>query len=43
MDIKRMLAKGIRIVFNPAALTNRKVNTNAKICSPSKINKRSIE
>lgn len=43
MDIKRMLAKGIRIVFNPAALTNSKVNTKAKICSGTQMNNSSID
>ena len=43
MDIKRMLAKGIRTVFNPAALTNSKVNTKAKICSGTQMNNSSID
>ncbi len=42
MDLKRMFAKGIKIIFNPAALTNCKVNSKAKICSGTQMNNSSI-
>ena len=42
MDLKRIVAKGIRTIFNPAALTNCQVNKNAKICSGTQMNNSSI-
>lgn len=43
MDLKRIFAKGIRIVLNPPALTNCKVSSKAKICSGTQMNNSSIE
>ena len=42
MDLKRIVAKGIKTIFNPAALTNCQVNKNAKICSGTQMNNSSI-
>ena len=42
MDLKRLLAKGVKVIFNPAALTNCQVNKNAKICSGTQMNNSSI-
>ena len=42
MDLKRIVAKGIKIIFNPAALTNCEVNKNARICSGTQMNNSSI-
>ena len=42
MDLKRLLAKGVKIIFNPAALTNCQVNKNAKICSGTQMNNSTI-
>lgn len=42
MDFKRIVAKGIKIIFNPVALTNCQVNKNAKICSGTQMNYSSI-
>ena len=42
MDLKRTVAKGIKTIFNPAALTNCQVNKNAKICSGTQMNNSSI-
>ena len=42
MDLKRIVSKGIRTIFNPAALTNCQVNKNAKICSGTQMNNSSI-
>lgn len=38
MGLKRIIAKGVKIIFNPAALTNCKVNKKAKICSGTQMN-----
>ena len=38
VDLKRIIAKGIRIIFNPAALTNCQVDSKAKICSGTQMN-----
>lgn len=43
MDIKRILTKGVRILFNPASVTNSKVNRYAKICSGTQMNNSSID
>lgn len=37
-DLKRMITKGIKIVFNPATLTNCRVDSKAKICSGTQMN-----
>lgn len=42
MDLKRILAKGVKIIFNPAALTNCQVNKNTKICSGTQMNNSTI-
>ena len=42
MDLKRLLAKGVKVIFNPSALTNCQVNNNAKICSGTQMNNSSI-
>lgn len=43
VDLKRIIAKGIRIIFNPAALTNCQVDSKAKICSGTQMNNSSIK
>lgn len=43
MDINRLLAKGIKTIFNPTALTNCQVNKKAKICSGTQMNNSSID
>lgn len=43
VDLKRIIAKGIKIVFNPAALTNCQIDSKAKICSGTQMNNSSIK
>ena len=38
MDIKRLLVKGIKAVFNPVALTECRVHKKARVCSGTQMN-----
>lgn len=38
MDLKRLMAKIIKTICNPPALTNCKINTKSKVCSGTQIN-----
>lgn len=38
MGIRRFIAKAMRIVFKPAAITNSKIDRKSKVCSGSQIN-----
>lgn len=43
MDFKRLFAKGLRIILQPAAITESKVDKNARICSGTHVNYSKIE
>lgn len=38
MDIKRLLTKSMRIVFNPPSITESKISGRSKICSGTQVN-----
>mgnify|MGYP003786179051 CR=1 FL=1 len=43
MGVKRLFAKGMRVLFKPAAITNSKIHKLAKICSGTQITDSSID
>lgn len=38
MDLKRLMAKSIKTICNPPALTNCKINNKSRVCSGTQIN-----
>lgn len=43
MDLKLLIAKGLKIILNPPALRNCKIDRTSKVCSRSELNNVSIE
>lgn len=43
MNLKRIITKGMKIIVNPATLTNCKINNTAKICSGTQMNNSSMD
>lgn len=38
MDLKRLIAKGLRLLLQPAAITNSKLDRKARVCSGTQVN-----